>query len=86
MVWLCTIYTTCMNGGRKKSMAEQLSKTARRSMVQGNTVRMPFQVFKPTKRGKPHHPVASFASKAEAEAFAAEIGGYIFAWRDEARG
>jgi hypothetical protein len=55
-------------------------------MNQGNTVRMPFQVFKSTKRGKAHHPVASFASREEAEAFAAEIGGYLFAWGDEARG
>jgi nitrous oxide reductase accessory protein NosL len=65
-------------------MAE-LSKTARRSMVQGNAVRTPFQVFKPTKPGKANHPVASFASREDAEAFAAEIGGYVFTWRDEAR-
>jgi hypothetical protein len=54
-------------------------------MVQGNTVRTPFQVFKPAKPGKANHPVASFASREEAEAFATQIGGYVFAWRDETR-
>lgn len=66
-------------------MAEQLSKTARRSMVQGNTVRTPFQVFRPNKPGKANHPVASFATREEAETYATQIGGYVFAWRDDTR-
>ena len=66
-------------------MAEQLSKTARRSLGQGGAVRLPFQVFKPTKPGKANHPVGSFATRDEAEAFAAEVGGYVFSWRDDMR-
>jgi hypothetical protein len=67
------------------SMAEQLSKTARRSLGQSNTIRTPFQVFKPSKPGKANYPVACFASKEDAEALAAAIGGYVFSWRDEVR-
>jgi hypothetical protein len=66
-------------------MAEQLSKTARRSLVQVNTIRTPFQVFKPTKPGRAALPLASFATKQEAEQFAAQIGGYVFFWQDELR-
>jgi len=66
-------------------MAEQLSKTARRSLGQSNTIRTPFQVFRPSKPGRANHPVACFATKEEADAFAASIGGYVFSWRDEIR-
>jgi hypothetical protein len=66
-------------------MAEQLSKTARRSMSQVNTTRLPFQVFKPTKPGKANRPVASFGSREEAEAYAKTVDGYVFAWRDDMR-
>jgi hypothetical protein len=66
-------------------MAEQTSKTARRSLAQVNTMRTPFHVFQRTQDGKPHRPVASFATKAEAEALAAEITGYVFIWGDETR-
>lgn len=66
-------------------MAEQLSKTARRSLGQGGGVRTPFQVFKPAKAGKANHPVPYFATKEEAEAYAASIGGYVFTWRDDNR-
>jgi hypothetical protein len=64
-------------------MAEQLSKTARRSLGQGGGVRTPFQVFRRAKAGKANHPVAYFATKEEAEAYAASIDGYVFTWRDE---
>jgi len=66
-------------------MAEQLSKTARRSLAQNIAVRTPFQVFRPNKPGKANHPVASFATKEEADVYAATIGGYVFTWRDEIR-
>jgi hypothetical protein len=66
-------------------MAEQTSKTARRSLVQVNTVRTPFHVFQNTADGKSHRPVASFVTKAEAEALASEINGYVFVWGDESR-
>jgi hypothetical protein len=66
-------------------MAEQLSKTARRSLGQGSGIRTPFQVFRPVKAGKANHPVAYFATKEEAEAYAASIGGYVFTWRDDNR-
>jgi hypothetical protein len=66
-------------------MAEQLSKTARRSLGQSNTIRTPFQVFRPNKPGRANHPVACFATQEEANAFAASIGGYVFSWRDEIR-
>ena len=66
-------------------MAEQLSKTARRSLVHVHTVRTRFQVFKPTKPGKAAYPVASFASQEAAEAFANKIGGYVFCWREDRR-
>ena len=66
-------------------MAEQLSKTARRSLGQSGGVRTPFQVFRRAKAGKANHPGAYFATKEDAEAYAAAIGGYMFTWRDEIR-
>lgn len=66
-------------------MAEQTSKTARRSLVQVNTVRTPFHVFQNTADGKSHRPVASFTTKAEADALALAINGYVFVWGDESR-
>lgn len=66
-------------------MAEQTSKTARRSLVQVNTIRTPFHVFQHTKDGKARLPIASFGTKAEAEALASAITGYVFVWGDEAR-
>jgi hypothetical protein len=66
-------------------MAEQTSKTARRSLVQVNTIRTPFHVFQYTKNGKPSRPLASFSTRAEAEVLAAKIAGYVFVWGDEVR-
>ena len=66
-------------------MAEQLSKTARRSLAQNIAIRTPFQVFRANRPGKANYPVASFATKEEADAHAVKIGGYVFTWRDEIR-
>lgn len=66
-------------------MAEQTSKTARRSLAQVQSVRKPFHVFKSTQDGKPHRPVNSFTRREEAEALAAQIEGYVFVWGDEAK-
>ena len=66
-------------------MAEQTSKTARRSLIQVNTVHTPFHVFQNTTDGKSRRPIASFATKAEAETLASQIDGYVFVWGDESR-
>jgi hypothetical protein len=64
-------------------MAEQASKTARRSLNQIQTVRTPYHVFKRVPNGKPVRPVASFTTKDEADAFAAQMKGYVFFWKDD---
>jgi hypothetical protein len=66
-------------------MPAQLSKTARRSSGRANTVRLPFQVFRPNKPGRPTRLAACFPSQEEAEAFAAQIGGYVFFRWDQGR-